>query len=50
MSGLLRQFKPDRAPGLSLAHGRPIHGVAVRRNIIDLYGDNVATAQLAIDR
>ena len=50
MSGLLCQFKPDRAPGLSLTHSRPIRGVAIGRNIIDFYGDNVAASQLAIDR
>jgi len=33
-----------------LAHGRPVHGVAVGRNIIDPDGDNVAASQLAVDR
>jgi hypothetical protein len=50
VSGLLRQFKPDGTPCLSLANCRPIHGVAVGRNIIDLYGNNVAASKLAIDR
>src|SRR5262245_31362571 len=34
LTGLLRQFKPDRTPGLSLAHGRPCERVAVRGNIV----------------
>jgi hypothetical protein len=35
--------------GLPLSHGRPIGSVAVRGNVFDLDGDDIATAQLAVD-
>ena len=39
MTCLLRQFKPDGSPGLFLPDGRPIGGIAIRRNVLDLEGD-----------
>jgi hypothetical protein len=46
---LLRQFKPDGPPGLSLPNGRPIEGIAIRSNFLDLEADDIATSQLAVD-
>jgi hypothetical protein len=46
---LLGQLKPDRATGLSLAHGGSINGITIWRNIIDPHGNNVAARQLAVD-
>ena len=38
-----------RTAGLSLAHRRTGERVAVRRNVFDPQGDNIAASQLAID-
>jgi hypothetical protein len=46
---LLCQFKPDGAPGFSLAHSGSINGVAIGCNVIDFNGDNVAAPKLAVD-
>jgi hypothetical protein len=43
---LLRQFEADRTAGLSLAHRRAGERVAVRRNVFDPQGDNIAASQL----
>jgi hypothetical protein len=50
LPGLLGQFKSNRPPALSLAHARPINGVAVGCNVIDLDRNNVTTSELAVDR
>jgi hypothetical protein len=47
---LFGQLEANWATGLSLPHGGTIHGVAVRSNILTLDGNNVAAAQLAVDR
>jgi hypothetical protein len=49
LAGLLRHFKSNRKPGLCLAHRRTGERVAVRRNVFDPQGDNIAASQLAID-
>jgi hypothetical protein len=46
---LLSQFKPDGPPGLFLPNGRPIDGIAIRSNVLNLKGDDIATSQLAVD-
>jgi hypothetical protein len=46
---LLRQFKPDGPPGLFLAHRRAVGAVAIRRNVLDLEGDDVAASQFTAD-
>jgi hypothetical protein len=46
---LLRQFKPDGSPGLFLPNGRPIGGIAIRSNVLDLEGDDITTSQFAVD-
>src|ERR1700674_35052 len=50
LPGLFGDFESYRPPGLLLAHRRPLNGVAERGNVLDLEGDNIATAQLAVDR
>src|SRR5262252_19471 len=47
---LIRQLELDRSARLPLADRRAVDRVAVRRNVLDLDGDNVAAAQLAVDR
>ena len=49
LAGLLRQFKSDGPPGLFLAHGRSIDGIAIRSNVLDLESDDIAASQLAVD-
>jgi hypothetical protein len=49
LAGLFRQFKPNGMSGLSLAHGRPIDGIAVWSHILDFESDDIAASQLAID-
>jgi hypothetical protein len=46
---LLSQLKPDGPPGLFLPNGRPIDGIAIRSNVLNLKGDDIATSQLAVD-
>jgi hypothetical protein len=48
LPSLLGQLEADRPTGLPLSHGRLIGSVAVRGNVFD--GDDIATAQLAVDR
>jgi len=47
---LSRQFETNRPSDSLLADGRSIHRVAARGNIIDMNGDDVTAAQLAVDR
>src|SRR5690242_20790081 len=47
---LVCQLELDRAACLPLADRRAVDRIAVRRNILDLDGDNVAAAQFAVDR
>jgi len=49
LSGLLRDFEPDRLAGLPLAHARPVDRVTMRSNVLDLQADDVASAELAIN-
>jgi hypothetical protein len=49
LAGLFRQFKPDRSPGLSLAHGCPISTIAIWSNVLDLERNDIAASQFAID-
>src|SRR6266478_4083912 len=46
LSGLLRDFEPDRLAGLPLAHARPVDRVTMRSNVLDLQADDVASAEL----
>jgi hypothetical protein len=41
---LIGQLEPNRPSGLLLPYGRAIGSVAVRSNILDLDGDDIATA------
>ena len=50
LAGLIRQLEPDRSPGLLLPDGRTIDRIAIRSDIFDPQGDDVATTQLAVDR
>src|SRR5262249_60731566 len=50
LPGLIRQLELDRSPGLLLPDGRAIDRIAIRSDIFDLQGDDVATTQLAVDR
>ena len=49
LAGLFRQFKPDRSPGLSLAHGCPIGTIAIWSNVLDLERNDITASQFAID-
>src|SRR5215469_332606 len=46
---LLTHLKPNRLTGLLLPDRRPIEGVSTGGNILDPEGNNIATAQFAID-
>ena len=50
LPGLIRQLELDRSPGLFLSDGRAIDRIAIRSDIFDLQGDDVATTQLAVNR
>jgi hypothetical protein len=50
LPGLIRQLELDRSPGLLLPDGRAIDRIAIRSEIFELQGDDVATTQLAVDR
>jgi hypothetical protein len=47
---LLLQLEPDGAPGLFLPYGRAIDGMAVWRHIFYFEADDIAAAELAVDR
>ena len=50
LSGLIRQLELDWSSGLLLPDGRAIDRIAIRSDILDPQGDDVATTQLAVDR
>jgi hypothetical protein len=50
LPGLICQLELDRSPGLLLPDGRTIDRIAIRSDIFDPQGDDVATTQLAVDR
>ena len=50
VQGLIRQLELDRSSGLLLPDGRTIDRIAIRSDIFDSQGDDVATTQLAVDR
>jgi hypothetical protein len=50
MPGLIRQLEFDWSPGLLLPDDRTIDRIAIRSDIFDPQGDDVATTQLAVDR
>jgi len=50
LPGLIRQLELDWPPGLLLSDGRTIDRIAIRSDISDPQGEDVATTQLAVDR
>src|SRR6185437_15679261 len=50
LTGLISQHELDRSPCLLLSDGRTVDRIAIRRDVFDPQGDNVATSQLAVDR
>jgi hypothetical protein len=46
---LFCQFKPHRPPGLFLTNGRPIDGISIRSDVLDLQGDEIAASEFAVD-
>jgi hypothetical protein len=46
----LCQLEPNRSTGLPLPHVGAVHGVTVGRHVIDTESDEIAAAQLAVDR
>src|ERR1022692_2322008 len=50
LPGLFGHLEPHRHAGLFLAHRGTLDGVTVRRNVLYLEGDDIAPAQLAVDR
>src|SRR5258708_29945954 len=50
LPGLLGDFESDRPACLVLADRCPIHGVAVRGDILDFQAHNVAASKFAVDR
>jgi hypothetical protein len=49
LTGQLGQLEPNRSTGLLLPHSGSVGGVAVRSNVLDLDGHDIATAWLAVD-
>jgi hypothetical protein len=47
LASLLSQFESNRLTRLSLTNSRALDCISVRCNVLDLQGDNIATAQLA---
>jgi hypothetical protein len=50
LAGLFAQFKPNRSSCLFLSDGCAIRSVSACSDILDLNGDDVAAAKLAIYR
>jgi hypothetical protein len=46
---LLGEFEPYGPTSFPLAHGSPLHCMAIRSNVIDPDGNEVATPKLAVD-
>ena len=49
LPGLFSDLEPDWQASLFLAHCRALDGVAVGGDVLDLEGDDIAAAQLAVD-
>src|SRR5437764_14727095 len=49
LARLIRQLEFYRAPGFLLPHGGTVDRIAVRCNVFDLEGNDIAASQLAID-
>jgi len=49
LTGLIRQLELHWSPCLPLPHGRTIDCIAIRSDITDLQGDEIATTELAVD-
>jgi hypothetical protein len=49
LAGLFGDLKADRTPGFLLPNGGSLHGVAMRRNVLDFQAHHIATAKLAVD-
>ena len=49
LSGLLRQFEPNRLTGFLLADGCPIGCIAIRCDILDFQRNDIAAAKLTVD-
>jgi len=49
LPSLLGDLEPNRLTRLLLPDRRPIEGVSIGGNILDLEGHNIATTQFAID-
>src|SRR5712691_3984224 len=49
LTGLLGQLESNRTTSFLLSHGRAIDGITVGSHVVDSDGDNVTTAQLAVD-
>src|SRR5215475_7861358 len=49
LAGLIRELELDRLSRLLLPHHCAIDCIAIRSNILDLQGDDVATTKLAIN-
>jgi hypothetical protein len=49
LPSLLGDLEPNRLTRLLLPDPRPIEGVSIGGNILDLEGHNIATTQFAID-
>ncbi len=50
LAGLIGQLKPNRPTGFLLSDRGAIHRIAARGDVLHAYRDDVATAQLAVDR
>ena len=50
LAGVLRQFKADRPASLLLSNGGPVDRMAIRSHVIDPNRDDIAAAQLTVDR
>jgi hypothetical protein len=49
LADLVGQLEADRTTCLPLPHGGAVGGVAVRRDVLDLDGDDITAAQFAVD-
>ena len=49
LAGLFGDLKADRTPGFLLSNGGSLHGVAMRRNVLDFQAHHIAAAKLAVD-
>jgi hypothetical protein len=49
LPGLIRELELDRPPRFLLPHRCPINRIAIWGNVLDLDGDDIAAAKLAVD-